>query len=69
VPFDFRVRYGEIGKDFIECHHTIPASQLPANAKTRIEDVVLICSNCHSMIHRRRPWLNISRIRELILQE
>ena len=66
--FDFSVRYGDIGKQFIECHHTIPVSQLAETAKTRIEDVVLVCSNCHRMIHRRRPWLGIGKIKELILQ-
>jgi 5-methylcytosine-specific restriction protein A len=28
--FDFRKAYGELGDGFIECHHTIPVSQLNA---------------------------------------
>ena len=24
--------------------------------KTKIEDIVMLCSNCHSMIHRKKPW-------------
>ncbi|HFK1769207.1 TPA: restriction endonuclease [Bacillus paranthracis] len=33
--FDFFERYGEIGEDFIEGHHTIPVSELEEGQKTR----------------------------------
>jgi len=55
-----------LGKDYIECHHTIPVSELPQGAKTRLEDVVLVCSNCHHMIHRKRPWLAVEEVRGLL---
>lgn len=64
--FNFEQKYGEIGKDFIEIHHTKPVSEMKDNEKTKMEDVVLICSNCHSMIHRKRPWLTKSQISKLI---
>ena len=50
--FDFEQEYGELGKDFIEAHHTKPISQLAEGEKTKIEDIVMLCSNCHSMVHR-----------------
>ena len=37
--FDFAERYGKLGKDFIECHHTVPVSELKPNSKTHLEDV------------------------------
>jgi putative restriction endonuclease len=64
--FDFEEKYGEIGKDFIEGHHTIPVSEMKEGAKTKIEDIVMVCSNCHKMIHRKRPWLNQEKIKQLI---
>lgn len=64
--FNFYERYGEIGKDFIEIHHTTPVCEMGENEKTKIEDVVLLCSNCHSMIHRKRPWLKKEDISKLI---
>ena len=39
---------------------------LVRDAKTRLEDVVLVCSNCHRMIHRHRPWLGIAAVRNLL---
>ena len=56
--FDFVDAYGELGEGFIEAHHVIPVSQLNEGDATRIEDIMMVCSNCHSMIHRRKPWLN-----------
>lgn len=64
--FDFSDIYGEIGIDFIEAHHTKPVSQMEENEKTKIEDIVMLCSNCHSMIHRRKPWLSKSELSDLI---
>lgn len=64
--FNFTSIYGVIGEDFIECHHTIPVSKLIPNSKTRIEDVALLCANCHRMVHRRRPWLRIQELRSLL---
>lgn len=54
--FNFYDFYGDLGIDFIEAHHTKPVSKMKPNEKTRFEDIVMLCSNCHSMIHRRKPW-------------
>lgn len=64
--FDFYKTYGELGKGFIECHHTIPVSSYDENQKTLMKDLVLVCSNCHRMLHRRRPWLSINELTRLI---
>jgi 5-methylcytosine-specific restriction protein A len=55
--FDFGKRYGERGADFIECHHTKPVSELDTNGKTKISDLVLLCANCHRVVHMKKPWL------------
>jgi 5-methylcytosine-specific restriction protein A len=59
---DFGERYGERGDGFIECHHTIPVSSLRPGERTKIEDLVLLCPNCHRMVHVRRPWLTLDRL-------
>lgn len=64
--FDFYKTYGELGKGFIECHHIIPISNYIENTKTKLNDLVLVCSNCHRMLHRKRPWLNKKDIKKLI---
>lgn len=51
--FDFEKAYGEMGKDFIEVHHLYPISQTDGeHAIDPKNDLVPLCSNCHSMIHR-----------------
>ena len=66
--FDFAAKYGNAGDGFIEAHHKIPVSELKPSAKTKIDDLVLVCSNCHRMLHRRRPWQTIQALRRLIKQ-
>ena len=55
--FDFEKIYGEdIGKDFIEVHHIVPIHERKGEYKVDpIRDLRPLCSNCHSMIHRRNP--------------
>jgi 5-methylcytosine-specific restriction protein A len=64
--FDFYKTYGELGKGFIECHHTVPVSEYAKNKGTKLKDLALVCSNCHRMLHRRRPWLLVPELSELI---
>lgn len=63
---DFAQRYGSIGEGFMECHHTKPLSEQAAETITRVADLALICSNCHRMVHRRRPWLTMDQLGNLL---
>lgn len=65
--FDFAKVYGETGQGFIEAHHTIPVADLDENASTHLDDIALVCANCHRMLHRRRPWLTMADLRQLVL--
>jgi putative restriction endonuclease len=65
--FTFADKYGTIGEDFIEVHHTKPISEMGENEKTNINDVAMVCSNCHRMLHRRRPWLELKELRILLI--
>ncbi len=48
----FAVAYGRLGYEFAEAHHIIPLGKLRDGVKTRIEDLVTVCANCHRMLHR-----------------
>jgi 5-methylcytosine-specific restriction protein A len=63
--FDFSERYGLLGADFIECHHTIPLASSGARV-TKSSDLALVCSNCHRMLHCSHEPLTIAALRELI---
>ncbi|MBP2454619.1 HNH endonuclease [Mycolicibacterium lutetiense] len=63
--FDFRAAYGDKGDGIIECHHVVPLHESGPKS-TRLKDLVLICANCHRMIHHARPWMNPDQLRALI---
>ncbi|ASS74804.1 hypothetical protein CIG75_07310 [Tumebacillus algifaecis] len=67
--FDFAKAYGPLGEGYIECHHTVPVSKYDENSKTRLEDLALVCSNCHRMLHRKRPWLNLTDLKGIYLRD
>lgn len=50
--FDFVKAYGEIGQGFIECHHKKPLHLLTNSTITKLDDLMLVCANCHRMLHR-----------------
>lgn len=66
--FDFEVTYGQVGQGFIECHHLIPVAEWPADepTTTRLDDTILVCSNCHRMLHRKRPWPSVADLQEMV---
>jgi 5-methylcytosine-specific restriction enzyme A len=65
--FDFEQTYGERGRGFIEAHHTRPVETLVQGSKTKLEELALLCANCHRMVHSARPWLTIEELRKLLL--
>ena len=51
--FDFRSTYGALGEGFIEVHHLQPlANYSTPHAVDPKRELVPLCSNCHSMVHR-----------------
>ena len=64
--FVFEKKYGERGQDFIECHHTKPLTEYKGEQKTKLEDLALLCANCHRMIHAKKPWLTVEQLKEMI---
>jgi 5-methylcytosine-specific restriction enzyme A len=64
--FDFSAVYGEVGNGIIEAHHNTPISELDAGAQTKVSDLSLLCANCHTVIHRRRPWLTVLELTRTI---
>jgi 5-methylcytosine-specific restriction endonuclease McrA len=69
--FVFEAGYGELGRGYIECHHLDPLSERSEEEwtegiRSRLEDVAVLCSNCHRMIHRRRPALSLEELRHAV---
>jgi len=66
--FDFGRAYGAIGRDYVEAHHTKPVQNLEPGEKVSIADLVPVCSNCHRMLHRRCPPLEIGELKKIMAE-
>lgn len=66
--FSFLDVYGKVGEGFIEAHHKNPLSEREGEKVTKKEDVALLCSNCHRMLHRKenRKLLSIEELKNRI---
>jgi len=64
--FSFKEKYGDLGENYIEAHHIFPISKLTKETNTKIEDLALVCSNCHRMLHRKRPWVTMKKLISLL---
>lgn len=49
--FDFAATYGEHGKGFAECHYQEPFATFDATNEPLMPEWVILCANCHRMIH------------------
>jgi len=64
--FDFHAVYGDLGRGFAECHHTVALSQASDRRSVRLSDLVILCANCHRMIHKTRSLHDLVAFRALI---
>jgi len=59
--------YGEIGEGFIHVHHLNPISQQVGEYQIDpIHDLVPLCPNCHSIVHRSTPPLTIEQLKKIL---
>ena len=64
--FDFERKYGTTGKEMIEVHHTKPLHTMAPGEKTRVQDLALLCANCHRVVHSSRQWLSVAQVAKLV---
>lgn len=65
--FDFRDFYGNLGSGFIECHHKQHISE-GGERLTYPNDLAMVCSNCHRMLHIRNDegkYYSVEELRKL----
>lgn len=67
--FDFKTLYGKLGDGYIHVHHLRPLSEVGAAYELDpVRDLRPVCPNCHAMLHRRTPALNIEELQEILRQ-
>lgn len=50
--FNFGEYYGELGGGYVEVHHLKPLSARKRKREVTIQDVDVVCANCHRVLHR-----------------
>lgn len=63
---DPRTIYGERGEDRLQAHHRTPIEEMIPGSVTKVEDLAMVCPNCHDIIHARRPWISVDDVRMLL---
>lgn len=63
---NFKTTYGELGDGFIEAHHKIPVSAMKPNQTSSPEDLEMVCSNCHRMLHRGKVLLTVHDLKKIL---
>ncbi len=62
--FSYAERYGSPGVGFAEVHHLKPLGALRKAVRVNPEtDVIVVCANCHRMLHRTDPPLSPDQLR------
>jgi hypothetical protein len=46
------------GENYIEAHHKTPLAEINQLIRTTMGDLILVCANCHRMIHRSKDVEN-----------
>ncbi len=64
---DLGKTYGELGSGFIHVHHVTPVSLIGEGyVVDPATDLVPVCPNCHAMLHRRSPPLQVKELRSIL---
>jgi predicted HNH restriction endonuclease len=51
------------GVDYCEVHHLVPIAKLDGSTPTRLEDLAVVCANCHRIIHYGAAPLTLDQVR------
>lgn len=61
--FNFEETYGSIGHEYIIAHHNEPVSRRKRPSLTTLEEISLLCANCHAMVHTSNPPLLLHKLK------
>ena len=64
--FNFLKVYGEIGKGFLEVHHTKPLASYDEEHEIPQSELCALCSNCHSMVHRKKVPIDVDELKRIV---
>ena len=62
--FSFRRAYGTTASTYCEVHHLLPLSEIEHITRTRMEDLAILCANCHRVVHLKNPPYTLDQVRK-----
>jgi hypothetical protein len=66
--FSFVRAYGRAASNYCEVHHLLPLSEVEDATQTRIEDLAILCANCHRVVHLHNPPYTLQQVRSMLAQ-
>jgi hypothetical protein len=65
--FNFKEKFGELGKNFIHVHHKMDIATIGNEYSVNpIVDLIPVCPNCHSMLHKKKPAYSIEELKQIM---
>lgn len=64
--FSFKSVYGAAAADYCEVHHLVPLASVFEFTKTRMEDLAILCANCHRVVHLQYPPYKLEQVRMML---
>ncbi|HZL79099.1 MAG TPA: HNH endonuclease [Candidatus Limnocylindrales bacterium] len=64
--FSFGRAYGNAASDYCEAHHLLLLSAVENTTQTRVEDLAILCANCHRVVHLRNPPYTLDEVRRML---
>jgi hypothetical protein len=64
--FSFGRGYGSDAVEYCEVHHLVPLAKAAEGFRTRLEDLAIVCANCHRVIHLRNPPYELADVRKMV---
>lgn len=64
--FSFKRDYGTAAAAYCEGHHLVPLSEIEKTTETRMEDLAILCANCHRVVHLHNPPYTLDEVRGML---
>ena len=64
--FSFHRAYGSAASEYCEVHHLLRLSDVELTTRTRLEDLAILCANCHRVVHLKPEPYTLSEVRNLL---
>jgi 5-methylcytosine-specific restriction endonuclease McrA len=64
--FSFSSVYGSAAGEYCEVHHLLPLSEVETDTRTRMEDLAILCANCHRVVHLHNPPYSINEVKSML---